>query len=164
MRRRLYYLFPDAVHAQTLDRELSSLAVPGVRVHAVVDKTTPFTGTMDVQHVTTEIDQDTLLEWRLWRLNLGIFFLALPVFVGMLVFAPSWYLVIPLMIMVVCFATGASFALHVPNVHRDEFNHAVHHGEVLMMVDVPSAELNKVDHHIHRLHPEAVSGGVGWAA
>ena len=163
MKRRLYYLFPDSTHAQTLDQELSSLAVPGMRVHALVDQPTPFSGRVDV-HRVSERDRDSLLERRLWRINLGVFFLGLLVFVAMLVSAPSWWLLIPLLIMAASFAIGAGFTLRVPNVHQAEFSQAVAHGEVLMMVDVPTAELNKVDHHIHRLHPEAVSGGVGWAA
>lgn len=163
MKRRLYYLFPDAPHAETLNQELSALAIQDLSLHAMVDKQTELAGDEDI-HQLTETDRDYFLEWWLWRINLAVFFLALLVLIGMSVFSPSIYMLMPLLIMAVCFAMGLLFTLRMPNVHLSEFNHAVHHGEVLMMVDVPAAELTKVDHHIHRLHPEAVSGGVGWAA
>jgi hypothetical protein len=163
MKRRLYYLFPDAPHAQSLNRELSALAITDLSVHAVVNHQTNLAVTADT-HALTETDRDYFLEWFLWRINLAIFFLALIAFVGMLVFFPSLYLVLPLLVMVGCFGAGAMFSLRVPNLHWGEFDQAVRHGEILMMVDVPSAEVNKVDHHIHRLHPEAVTGGVCWTA
>lgn len=163
MKRRLYYLFPDVAHAQSLRRELSDLAVPKLSVHAVVDRQTPFPEGNHI-HTLAESDRDSILEWYLWRLNLAIFFLATAVFAVMLVVSPSLYLILPLLVMVGCFTAGLVFSLRIPNVHRDEFSHAVQHGEVLMMVDVPPTEVNKVDHYVHRLHPEALIGGVGWAA
>jgi hypothetical protein len=163
MKRRLYYLFPDSAHAKGLQHELSTLALPGLSVHTVVNRQTEFSGGEDV-HTLQETDRDYFLEWLIWRINLVIFFLALLVFVVWAVVSPSLYLVLPLAVMALSFAAGLLFSLRVPNVHWDEFRHAVPHGEVLMMVDIPAAEVSKVDQHIHRLHPEAVTGGVGWAA
>ncbi|MBI1422403.1 MAG: hypothetical protein GC149_02980 [Gammaproteobacteria bacterium] len=163
MKRRLYYLFPDTDHGQNLPRELSSLAIPSLSVHTVVHYPKEWRGGGDV-HSLNEPDRDFFLEWFLWRMNLAIFFLALLVLVAMLVLSPSWYLLVPLGVMVLSFALGLVFSLRIPNVHQDEFRDAVSHGEVLMMVDVPPAAVSRVDHHIHRLHPEAVTGGVGWAA
>ncbi len=163
MKRRLYYLFPDVPHAQSLQRDLSTLAIPGMSVHTLVDEQSRFNGTGDI-HTLAETDRDAVREWYLWRINLAIFFLALVTFVVMLVTSPSLYLILPALVMAASFAAGLYFTLHIPNVHQDEFNHAIHHGEVLMMVDVPTAEINKVDQHVHRLHPEALAGGVGWAA
>lgn len=163
MRRRLYYLFPDVTHAQTLDRELSALALPDLSVHAVVDRQDRFPGSGD-NHTLAETDRNSVLEWFLWRINLAIFFIALLVFVVMLSVSPSLYLLLPVLVMAICFGIGLYFSLRIPNVHCNEFSHAIQHGEVLVMVDVPPAEISKVDHHIHRLHPEAMTGGVGWAA
>ena len=163
MKRRLYYLFPDTDHGQELQRELSSLPISDLSVHAVVHYPKEWQGGGDV-HSLNEPDRDFFLEWFLWRVNLVIFFLALLVLVAMLVSLPSWYLLVPIGVMMLSFAIGLVFSLKIPNVHQGEFRGAVSHGEVLMMVDVPSGAVSKVDHHIHRLHPEAVTGGVGWAA
>jgi hypothetical protein len=163
MKRRLYYLFPDAPHAQALNRDLSALAITDLSVHAVVNHQTNLAVAADI-HALTETDRDYFLEWFLWRVNLAIFFLALAVFVGMLVYSPSLYLLLPVLVMVACFVAGVMFSLRIPNVHWGEFAPAVRHGEILVMVDVPPADVNKIDHHIHRLHPEAVTGGVCWTA
>lgn len=40
-----------------------------------------------------ETDRDERLEWRLWRINLMIFFLALAAVIGMVLWAPSSWLV-----------------------------------------------------------------------
>jgi len=163
MKRRLYYLFPDVPHAQSLQRELSSLEMDNLSMHTVVDKQIQFPEAGHIQTLA-ETDRDAVLEWYLWRINLVVFFVALLAFVVMLVMTPSLYLLLPALVMAASFAAGLYFTLRIPNVHQDEFNHAVQHGEVLMMVDVPPAEVNKIDHHVHRLHPEALTGGVGWAA
>lgn len=163
MKRRLYYLFPDAPHAKTLQQELSALAIPKLSVHAVVKNESKFSEKTDI-HALVESDRDYFLEWTLWRINLVVFLLALLVFISMLVLSPSVYVVLPLLVMVICVVAGAMFSLRMPNVHWGEFAPAIRHGEILMMVDVPQAEMAKVDHHIHRLHPEAVTGGVCWTA
>jgi hypothetical protein len=163
MKRRLYYLFPDAPHAKTLQQELSALAIPQLSVHAVVKNETKFSEKTDI-HALAESDRDYFLEWVLWRINLAVFLLALLTFIGMLVLSPSVYVVLPLLLMVISIVAGAVFSLRMPNVHWGEFAPAIRHGEILMMVDVPQTEMAKVDHYIHRSHPEAVSGGVCWAA
>lgn len=163
MKRRLYYLFPDVPHAQSLNRELSSMQMDDVSVHTVVDKQIQFPEAGHVQTLA-ETDRDAVLEWYLWRINLVVFIVALTIFVIMLVVSPSPYLLLPVLVMTASFVAGLYFSLRVPNVHRDEFRHAVRHGEVLMMVDVPPNEVSRIDQHVHRLHPEAITGGVGWAA
>lgn len=60
------------------------------------------------------------------------------------------------------FLAGLFFVLRVPNVHWDEFRTAIEHGEVLVMVDVPVLRLVEINRKVHRRHPEAVTGGVGW--
>jgi hypothetical protein len=49
-------------------------------------------------------------------------------------------------------------------VHLGEFRDALAHGEVLLMVDVPRGRVSEVEDRVHRHHPEATVGGVGWSA
>jgi hypothetical protein len=56
---------------------------------------------------------------------------------------------------------GVTFTRRIPNVHLAEFEDALQHGEVLLMVDVVPWRVTEVESLVHR-HPEAVSGGVGW--
>ncbi len=53
-------------------------------------------------------------------------------------------------------------ALKVPDVHLTEFTDALSHGEVLLMVDVPSRRVAEIENFIYHRFPEAVVGGVGW--
>lgn len=163
MKRRLYYLLPDTPHAQSLSRELVDLAIPRLNVQALAESRLEMNKEVKTR-MTTEPDRDDVLEWWLWRVNLLMFFLALIAFVGVLVFLPWPAVIIPLLVMVACLLVGVSFSLRMPNVHWREFTPAVHHGEILLMVEVPSGELKRVDEYVHRRHPEAVTGGVGWAA
>jgi hypothetical protein len=41
-------------------------------------------------------------------------------------------------------------------------NDAMRHGELLLMVDVPVWRVERVEALVHKHHPEAVVGGVGW--
>jgi hypothetical protein len=52
------------------------------------------------------------------------------------------------------------FAVHVPDVHLTEFTDAVSHGEILLMVDVPSKRVTEIGGVVRRNYPEAVAGGV----
>jgi len=163
MKRRVYYLLPDSGHANQLKSELSELAIPGLRVQVFTNNHTGSKGAYHPQSLLAN-DRDYRLEWLLWRINLAVFFLALLAFIVTWVLFPSTYLVIPGLVMLGTFLAGAIFSLRVPNAHWQEFDHAVSHGEVLVMVDVPVSGLATLDHKIHLRHPEAVTGGVCWTA
>ena len=161
MKRRLYYLLPDTTHAEKLAEELTDTVIPKEDVHAVITESQRLTGINDV-HAATENDRDYFVEWLLWRVNLALFFVALIVLVAMLIWNPGVWLVLPLVIMIVTFVSGLVFVLRLPNVHLNEFQPALQHGEVLLMVDVPLADVDKVDHRVHQKHPEVITGGVCW--
>jgi len=63
--------------------------------------------------------------------------------------------------MVATFLAGLIFT-SVPNTHLGEFQDALAHGEILLMVDVPETEVAKVEQQVHHQHPEVTIGGVGW--
>lgn len=161
MKRRLYYLIPDTDHAEKLAEELSDTAISKQDVHAVVRDDLRLKG-IDKVHAATEADRDFLVEWFLWRINLVLFFVALIAFVAILIWIPGVWLLLPLMIMIGSFASGLMFVLRLPNVHLDEFRPALEHGEVLLMIDVPSSDVGRIDHRVHQKHPEVVTGGVCW--
>ena len=161
MKRRLYYLLPDTTHAEKLVEDLGDASISKQNVHAIVKDDLRLNGIDDV-HAGTENDRDYFVEWFLWRTNLAVFFSALIAFVALFVWNPGAWLILPLVIMIGSFVSGLMFALRLPNVHLDEFRPAIQHGEVLLMIDVPSSEVEEVDHRVHRKHPEAVTGGVCW--
>lgn len=161
MKRRLYYLLPDTSHAEKLVEGLGDTSILKQDVHAVVKDNLRLKGINDV-HGLTENDRDYFVEWFLWRINLALFFVALIAFVAIFIWSPGVWLILPLAIMIGTFVSGLVFVIRMPNVHLDEFRPAIQHGEVLLMIDVPFTDVAKVDHRIHRKHPEAVSGGACW--
>ncbi len=161
MKRRLYYLLPDTLHAETLVDDLRDTPVSGQDVHAVINDNLPLNGVEDVR-LTTDNDRNYFVEWFLWRINLAFFFVALIAFVATLIWSPGLWLLLPLTIMIVTFLSGLMFVLRLPNVHLDEFRSALQHGEVLLMIDVPVSDVEKMDNWVHRKHPEVVNGGVCW--
>jgi hypothetical protein len=102
------------------------------------------------------------LETFLWDSNLVVFGVALGALLtlGLSSGLTAW-LLLPLAIMLASFLAGLRFT-RLPNVHLDEFRDALSHGEILLMVDVPVARVADIENRVHRHHPEAAVGGVGW--
>ena len=75
----------------------------------------------------------------------------------------AWYwLLLPAAVMLISFLLGEEFTRRVPDVHLSEFRDALRHGEILLMIDVPVTKVERFEALVHRHHPEAVTGGVGW--
>jgi hypothetical protein len=54
------------------------------------------------------------------------------------------------------------WSTHLPDATLQEFQDALAHGEILLMVDVATRHVTELEARVHRLHPEAVVGGVSW--
>jgi hypothetical protein len=161
MKRRLYYLLPDSSDAEKLVNELAGSAISKQDIHTVAKDKLRLNNIGDIQ-ASNENDRDYIVEWFLWRINLALFFVALMALVAILIWNPGIWLTLPLTIMMGTFVSGLLFVLRMPNVHMNEFRTALQHGEVLLMIDVPAADIKHVDQLVHRKHPEAVTGGVCW--
>jgi hypothetical protein len=82
-------------------------------------------------------DTASRLEKILWNANLISFAIALCVFIAMvLTMNWSWWLLVPVVILVANFLAGLRFT-SLPNTHLGEFQDALAHGEILLMVEVP---------------------------
>lgn len=162
MLRRIFYLVPNPRQVEQLRQDLNAAAIAAPQIHAVTRDKTVVTGVADC-HTMDETDRDELLEQRLWRINLLVFFLALGVAIGMALWSPSVWIWLPLCIMAGSFGMGAYFTLRIPNLHWRELLPALKHGEVVLMVDVPATQLIYVEKLVHRRYPEVVTAGVSWA-
>ena len=65
-------------------------------------------------------------------------------------------------VMVVTFVLGDLFATFMPRVHLREFEDALSHGEVLLMIDVPSQQVAEIEARVLHHHPAAIPGGASW--
>ncbi len=164
MYRRLYFLLPDAEHARAVARELESRGVARDGIRIIAGEGARADG-VPVRSEMPAGDPAERLENRLWVGNLGLFFAALVALAILLLTAgPGYWLLVPVAIMALSFAAGMEFAKRVPDVHLSEFTDALRHRELLLTVDVPAGRVAEVERLVHRGHPEAVDGGVGWSA
>lgn len=161
MLRRLFFLFPDEPHAQRAVNQLLRLDVPMRRIHAIARgvelKTLP--------QATQRQKNDTAfhIEWFLWKSNLVVFALALIALVVALVAGDYIWAMVSLGIMAITFIAGEQFVVRVPDVHLTEFADALSHGEILLMIDVPSNRIAYIEGFVHHNYPEAAVGGVSWS-
>lgn len=162
MMRRLFFLLPNNRQAGKLAVDLQhEAAIDQQDIHAVVHDNIHIDGINSVHNIN-ESDRDALVEWWGWRINLGVFFIALIVFVVMMVWSPGYLLIVPALIMVGTYVAGLVFVLRLPTDHISDFISAVRHGEILMMVDVKISQVYDVGRYISRSHPEAITSGVCW--
>jgi hypothetical protein len=60
---------------------------------------------------------------------------------------------------------GNRFAARLPHAHLMDLRVPLEHGEVVLLVDVPSSrQLHEIEHLLAGRHPELGVGGVGWTS
>ena len=161
MNRRLYFLLPDRSHALSVVDELALSGLDTLHMHALADRRTRLDGLPGATRRQYR-DSANSLEKLLWNTNLISFACALSALIVLLIIlGPSWWLIIPISTLAVNFVIGLHFS-NLPNTHLGEFRDALAHGEILLLVDVPESRVAEVEHQLHRRHPEAIPGGVGW--
>ncbi len=162
MKRRLYFLFPDADHTRIVIDELHEAGIDTKHMHAMARDG------VDVQSLppaTARQRRDVCcrVENLLWNANLVVFGIALAA-LAFAAWQSSWTgALAALTVLAATFFVGERFAATIPRAHLHEFREAIAHGEVLLMVDVPPERVAEVEDIVHRRHPEAVVGGVGWS-
>ncbi len=162
MNRRLYFLFPQVAHAKTVVDELRKTGVEVNHIHAVAREGVDLSALPPSTPRQRE-DACCRVENWLWNGNLLIFGIAL-LALAAAAWQGSWPAALAaLAVMAVTFFVGERFAATVPRAHLREFREAIAHGEVLLMVDVPRERVAEIEDKVHKRHPEAVVGGVGWS-
>jgi hypothetical protein len=160
--RRLYFLLPDVEHARTVVAILEKNGIEHKYTHTITAQGIDLEG-LPLASPNQRTDLGARLETIFWDGNLVLFFLALMTLVVLILTNVSgFWLLVPASIMLTTVLAGVGFTKYIPNVHLSEFADALHHQEILLMVDVPAGQVARVEKLIHYNHPEAVTGGVGW--
>lgn len=160
MNRRLYFLFPDVAHANTTAEDLMAAGIEAPHLHAVSNAQNQHHSLPETS-ARQQNDLAGKLERIAWNANL-ILFLTTAVLTVVLVAQGSYaWSAASLAVMLISFMSGERFT-HVPDVHLNEFRDALHHGEILLMVDIPQHQVADVERRVTRRHPEAVPGGSSW--
>lgn len=163
MLRRLYFVLPDP---QSTARAIADLEEAGVdrRRMAITAHRLEDAPELGVRVECDDHDRGARVERLLWNANLGAFGIA--ALTGLILLAwqgPTAWLLVAVAVMAATFGAGLRFT-HVPNAHLQEFTAALRHGELLLSVDVAAARVRAIEDLVHRLHPEAAVGGVGWGS
>jgi len=162
MKRRIYFLLPDAAHARQVVKELLLARVPHHRIHVMAKADITLKG----------LPRANLLQRSdfIHGVEIGLSVGGATGMVAGLIaiaFAPegaplgSWTL---LATSVAGALTGAWVAgmigTDIPNSQLKAFSAAVDEGKILMMVDAPRNEVDSVTNMIRKHHPEADMHGV----
>ncbi len=161
MLKRLYFLFPQKHQVKQAVQELEDTGIKTGRMHTIAHEEVDISG-LPVASKNQKSDFSAVLERIIWNLNLGLFFVA-TAFLIYAVFQGNWILgIFNLLIMAGTLYGGNYFVSHVPHIHLDQFQGALAHGEILLMVDVPQWRIRRVERLIKKHHPEGNLDGVGW--
>lgn len=153
MNRRLYFLFPERLHAERIADELTRLVMDSHQIQVIVRNPGAALHSNDRLRLRLRLTGHRL-ERLVWNGNLALFFLALlwiPIFATVGWFAAVWVM---LVLMLVSFVFGGH-ASRLPGVQLDDFAEALNHGEALLVVDVSRRRFAEIEHAIQRAHPEA---------
>lgn len=162
MNRRLYFLLPDTAHARSVIDELTDSGLQRKQMHAIAREPGALIG---LPNATIRQRQDfgRLVEAILWDGNLVVFGLALGTLLSLLILSGlTPWLWLPALVMAGTFLGGLYFT-RIPDIHLNEFRDALAHGEILLMIDIPGARVAEIEDQVHKHHPEATIGGVGWS-
>ncbi len=161
MKRRLFFLLPDVEHAREVVSELNQMGIDQTHMHVIACDNIDTTG---LPPSTPLQKQDGIykIEQFMWNANLAVF--ALSLFFTLYLFlnnSPAAAL-IPLTIMIITFVSGCIFMLKVPSIHLSEFETAISHGEILLVVNTRKNQVHQLENFVQHEHPEVIPAGIGW--
>jgi len=162
MFRRLYFLLPNALLTQDVVDELRQSGISKQYINACSHEDMPM-GRLPQAGKEKIENKAQWLENVLWNSNLILFFVAFSVFIFGIYSGEISLSVISFIIMMFTFGIGDYFALFIPRIHINEFEHAISHNEILLMVDVPEKNVAEIESFVHKRHPAVIEGGSSWA-
>lgn len=162
MYRRLFFLFPSRKQTQQAVQQLEDFGIDTTDIHTFASDAHLLTDLPKATH-RQQRGLDVQVEKILWNADLIVFFSAFAGFTITLFYGALGWAALALAIMAITFTVGYVFATRLPNVHLSAFKDALSHHEILLSVDVPAQHVARVEQLVHRSHPEAVEGGVGWS-
>ena len=159
---RLYFLLPNEELTQKVISELINARVSKNNIHAIIRHKSPNSSLPDSSK-WQRMDISQQIENYAWNANLVIFFIAFISLIYFLFMNMAIPAVLSIAIMAISFILGDMFALLVPKVHLGEFEHALNHGEVLLMIDCSKKHSANIEDLVSRNHPAAIAGGSCWS-
>lgn len=156
----LFFLFPDKQDASKAVQDFIQEDISIKQIHALARQGVNLDG-LPVAAPNQRRDMHSKAEYSLWNSNLALFFIAL--FICIIAFLYSNY---PLMfaslaLMSITYLIG-DYYLTKPTIHLSNFHAAFEHNEILLMVDVPKAQVRKIEQLMSHKNPSASEEGISW--
>lgn len=162
MNRRLYFMFPSRAEAKAAVDELELVeAVDEVHIHTVARDGVAIQGLPPASERQRH-DVRSQLSWIFWNGELAIFFVAFISLLLSIYVASVWAAIVSFSVMAVTFVSGTFYAIRIPDVSLHEFDSALAHREVLLLIDVPKSKVGSIERRITQHHPSAVASGSSW--
>ncbi len=158
---RLYFLLPDEILTKHVVDDLANSGIKHQHIHALKRNLNDLKPNKENPQ-WQRLDMAQRIERIAWNSNLVIFFIALCVLIASLWIEFTGLAIAAFIIMLATFLLGDLFAARIPKVHLKEFEDALSHGEVLLMVDVPEKMLVQTEELVLSHHPAAIAGGSSW--
>lgn len=158
MRRRLYFLLPDVAHCKALVADLRKQGVLDKQIHVVARDDMELEGL----HQATALQKTELAHGLEWGIGLG----GIAGLLGGLLavtFPPAGILLAGEAILLGTTLAGAGFgavvsalvAGDIPNHELEEFQDRIALGEILLLLDIPTPQVQIMTDLIKSHHPEA---------
>jgi hypothetical protein len=161
MRRRLYFVVPDQRSARTVVDDLLLARVESRHVHILARRGTDL---QDLPEASVFQKTDVV-----HAAQVGAMLGALAGIIGgtLLVIFPPTGISLQLVAVLVAALLGALFGVwasslagaSVPNSKLKRFQPSIDEGRLLLMIDVPFHDCERITELVARRHPEAISGG-----
>jgi len=159
--RRIFFAIPDAPHARRVVDELRASGIGREQMHVWSRSRDQLTG-LPVATEAQRADRVWTLDRLLWNSDLILFALATMGLALAVLNGSAIWAIAALAVMLGSYVAGRWFAVKVPHTHLTDLRVPLAHGEIVLMVDVPRNRVREVEQLVHRHHPEAEMGGVGW--
>ena len=162
MRRRLYFMLPDARSARQIRDELLLARIEDGHIHVMARDGMP----LDGLHEASILQKTDFVHGAETGLAVGG---GIGIVAGLVaVFFPPAGVDLQLVTILLTALIGAAFgawvasmvASSLPNSRLRAFESAIAAGHILMMVDVPSGRIEDVRKRIAAHHPEAMNSGI----
>ncbi len=161
MRRRLYFMLPDVEHCKMLVNELQQNNVDDQQIHVVAREDVPLEGL----HKASALEKTEVVH----GVEMGLAVGGIAGLLGGLLavtFPPAGLVLAGEAILLTTTLTGASFggfvsalvASDIPNHELDRFQREISEGQVLLLLDIPTPDVDTMIALILSHHPEAQIG------
>lgn len=157
MKRRLYFVLPDASAARNVHNELLLARVAEKQMHVIAREGTDLTDLPEANLLQqTDIIHGAQLGFIIGGFT-GVILGSLASSMGFIVQGLEVWSVTSLCVGGAFLGawTSSMVAINIPNTRHKPFKQEIDSGRILFMVDVPARQVDAISNMVHQHHPEA---------